>query len=396
MPRHANRKRNARTGSFLLGAELRRLRGSRKLSEIAELSKAAPFDRIASSLAEATLCEIENGKTMPSLATLHALSLVYKTSMSHLMSFVVEERLASKREGADVSMREAEQEFGSCLREGEWYSALAIAHEWEMRCTQPAQRLAWRGNRASCLSRIGLHDEAIAMLSGCIEAPGVDASQRFWFLRSLADCQIQAGYLGLASLLLKEVITLAENLTLSEEQRAWVLILRARSLLEARAADISGTDTTTREALRLLEVAEKSVPDGPSLLRIQLLQADGHAQLGNSLLALSRAEQVLARARVSRHAQVEAAANLSLGCIVRTRSDADRAVSCFTDAASVARAGQYHDIEFMACLELFQLQREAHPGLATRNFNRCRELYPLLPERSVAMKKFEAIARSLS
>src|SRR5512137_2528213 len=96
MPSHA--KKTPKTGSLLLGAELKRLRGGRSLEDIAELSRTPPISHHVGPIAAPTLCQLETGTSMPTMQTLYTLSHVYRVSMNRLMGYVTEDRLAQTGE----------------------------------------------------------------------------------------------------------------------------------------------------------------------------------------------------------------------------------------------------------------------------------------------------------
>src|SRR5688500_7382982 len=105
-------KKTEFSGSLLLGRELRRLRGARTLEDIAALCKSPPLAGKVQPISASALCEIEQGRQMPRLPTLFALSLAYRVSMNQLMGFVMEEAMASEVRASDAVDAEVEATFG--------------------------------------------------------------------------------------------------------------------------------------------------------------------------------------------------------------------------------------------------------------------------------------------
>ena len=81
------------TGSKLLGAELRRLRGDRSLAQVSALSRSEPLRQRINPISAPALSQIETGVSFPSLDTLHSLATLYQTPMQQLLDFVVQERV---------------------------------------------------------------------------------------------------------------------------------------------------------------------------------------------------------------------------------------------------------------------------------------------------------------
>src|SRR5690242_15547198 len=77
---HMGSKLERSSGSSLLGAELRRLRGARTLHEIAELTRSPALAGRILPLTAAGIGQLEANQATPTVEALHALSIVYKAS----------------------------------------------------------------------------------------------------------------------------------------------------------------------------------------------------------------------------------------------------------------------------------------------------------------------------
>ena len=127
-------KKSKFTGSKLLGAELRRLRGDRSLAQISALSRSEPLSERINPISAPALSQIETGVSFPSLDTLHSLATLYQTPMQQLLDFVVQERVL---ESTDFALPESHEEVKAAFREafegGRWRQAMAHAVRGEER-----------------------------------------------------------------------------------------------------------------------------------------------------------------------------------------------------------------------------------------------------------------------
>ncbi len=396
MPRKT--KKTPFSGSQLLGAELRRLRGARTLEEIAMLCKSPPLAGKVSPISASALSEIEVGRQMPRLPTLYSMSLVYRVSMNQLMGFVVEEGIvnaaAKVGEGTPEELRAA---FARLLAIGAWHEALPIALHAERKATTERERVGWRANRATCLANIGLHSEAVTMLTACLENPEITRAQEFAVLKNLAEVHAAGGNFKTASSLLRDALEVRPD-DLTDSNAGALERLRASLIVDAQEMKAFPEQRALREAIRLADHAEKSCSDEerPLRLRIGCVRARAQHLLGNGLLAARDLERILVEAVDLRYPRMEALAALILGKIRKQAGNSAQAEGLLGRAVSVADASQQNDVLFEACLALFQLLRHDRPGSAVAWLRRCRELAPLLPERSPALREFERVAEEFA
>ena len=155
-------KKSKFTGSKLLGAELRRLRGDRSLAQISALSRSEPLAERINPISAPALSQIETGVSFPSLDTLHSLATLYQTPMQQLLDFVVQERVL---ENADFQLPETHEDVKVAFRDafegGRWREAMAHAVRGEDLAETASERVGWRANRAICLQQFGLRDDAV-------------------------------------------------------------------------------------------------------------------------------------------------------------------------------------------------------------------------------------------
>jgi len=390
-------KKTPISGSALLGAELRRLRGIRTLDEIAALSAAPPLAGSVPPVSTSTISDVETGKQMPKLLTLYTFSMVYRVSMNQLLGYVVEEGLA--KAAADLESASAEDPataFGRLLSIGEWHRALPLALVCERAATTEREKVRWRGNRALCLARVGLHVEAISMLTACLESYEVSRRQEFMILQQMADIQASAGNFKMATSSVKEALDrVPDDATPLEIGN--LEAIRSELTIAIQECSAFVDEPVVREALRLNERAGKTLAGDPAAqLRFRSRSARAYRLLGNRLLADKELEQVLAESVDRRYPLMEARAAIDLA---RLRLDAghhSQAQALLERARSVAEVGQQLDLVFEACLQLFQLLRIERPGVAVTHFRRCREILPLLPANAPHVRAFERLAREIS
>jgi tetratricopeptide (TPR) repeat protein len=390
-------KKTQKTGSVLLGQELRRLRGGRTLREIAQLTKSPPLVNHVATVSEAGLCEIESGKTMPTLQTMHALSVIYKTSMSQLMAYVTEEKVAAASNVGDRSPEGLAAEFATLLAAHEWPRALAVAIAAEQIVKDEARQVAWRANRASCLSRMGQHDEALALLTRCSESNALSDRQRLELLHNLAGSHHNAGHLRTAASVAKEALELSARCEAPASLQASLELSRATMLIEAEMARHPQADERrVREAQRLLEsaAASWSVSDVAGLNWLAIAKARAHFCLGNLLMAERDLARVIDTATALRDNSVAAFAMLSLATVRERQARGDEAASLLERALMAAQAAAEPDLMFEASFRLFLHHRTGRPGLATTHLRRCGEIFPLISACTYWPRQYENFQRS--
>ena len=391
-------KKTAKTGSLLLGQELRRLRGGRSLREICELTRTPPLSEHVSSLSEAGLCEIESGKSMPTLQTLQTLAMIYRTSVTELLSYTTMERVLSTA-GTQPPARndeDVESHFQALLADCRWHEALAVAIRGEARAEHERQLVAWRSNRAACLSQIGMHAEALNLLTACCESPVLSASQRIAMLHNLCASHLNAGNIRAASRIARETLELAESECSAPDVVAALQRLRGNLLVSAHRAGLESDERQVRLALRLLESARTAWPvdDQAGLADLQLLIAEAWSCLGNDLVAARDAEQVAAAAKRLGSSFLASRASLLLAWIDEKKARFTEAISRLDDALHHAQACHDPELELEARFRLFMLQRDARPGMATKHLRQCEALLPLITAETSWVKRYDEYVRS--
>lgn len=272
------------TGSRLLGEELRRMRGARRLEDIVELSKAEVLAGAVKPLSMTSLCEVERGVCLPRLDTLFTLCMVYRVSPARFVAKLLEDRMAAGHEVPE-SDEQLEAKAVAALRESRWPEALALVLAGQARAEDDAARLRWQLRHALVLSNIGLLDQAIREFRDVLDSPGLPPELRGRIHLDIACAVSRAGHVTDALF----HSTAALSLLTDEAPAAH----RMRALQTAIAVAIrrhalgAGGEAELREALRrTAQAAELLAPgDDEARLTLDIYVAQIHDGLGNRTLA---------------------------------------------------------------------------------------------------------------
>jgi tetratricopeptide (TPR) repeat protein len=388
-------KRVVYTGCRLLGEELRRLRGIRRIEDIVALSKSDPLRRRIKPISMGTLSQVENAKAMPELETLHTLAVIYQVSLQHLANLMVEERLC-KNLALPETKEETEAAFGSALAEGRWYDALTLSIHGERLSPTAKGCVAWRANRASCLHKVGLRVEAMDLLMECSESPLIDDRQRAWIHVNLVEVLLDVGRLAAADLQARaaEPIVLAAGDTVLIQKLHRV---RAHLILQLHESGRDTNPARIREAQRLLEQAKRglSIDDVTRHFLLDLQMAESHRLLGNTQLALRDLRALLRRVEGTNAPLLEARANLYLGTALTRGGAGEKGRPYLEHAASLASRNGHHEEAFRGYLELLKLSLSGGAGTGAMLLHkRCRRLLPLIDRNSLAAREYEALSEA--
>jgi tetratricopeptide (TPR) repeat protein len=377
------------TGSKLLGEELRRLRGARTYEEITQLSRSAGLKGRINPLSAPTLCQIESGQTMPSLPTLHALSVVYRVSAQHLLNLLVEERLMSAAT-LPATMEETDAAHQAALREGRWADDLALCIHGERLSQTAVQRLGWRARRGTCLHRLGMRDEAIAVLMDCLESRELTIDQRLMTLHGLVGALLSAGRVRLAATLLR-TIDPAMLVQASDAMRRHYLTRRAHVAVELHEEGVEKGADGLRAALADLEAARAAWPAGETGSRRLLDAGMAYVRycLGDVAAAGRDLEPLLAQCESATDEYGESLVRIYLSLIAQRNGQHESAVEHLEQAGSVAFRGGHHDLAFDAYVRLLLAARGQSDSRERRYSRRCLHLHPLVSELSRAGREFE-------
>lgn len=384
------------TGSRLLGAELRRLRGARTLQEIAELSRSPALTGRVLPLNPSALSQYEAGQASPSVEALHALSLLYRVSPQRFYDLI-----ASEREGRILRLPETSDEtlvaYNSALRESQWTEAVTLALQGETLAATATDRVVWRARRGSCLAYTGRNDEAILVLTECLNSPHLGQHRRFQVLRNLADVHAIAGYMHSAVDCARQALLLCPS-DVSDSTRAAVIAGLVSALLAKQNVSEDPDEADVSEALRLIAEA-----------RMLRLDADPHWDLfldlnralavqfqGDRMGAARELASVARRAAAAREDRLRMIALLNLGMLRHQQGRLEQAERHLLRALTGAlQLGQVNET-FEIYVELMLIAREMGSPQERHYFERCQHYYPLVKARTPNMVRFEELEREVA
>lgn len=381
------------TGSRLLGAELRRLRGERSLGEISALSRSNPLADRISPISAPALSQIETGVSFPSVDTLHSLATLYQTSVQQLLDVVVQERLVKELDLPD-DHDAVKGLFRQAFEAGQWRRAVALAVRGEDLSPTRGQAVAWRANRAICLQQFGLRDHAIQALLGCISDPDAPPDRLYQFYRSLAEALASAGHVGPASAMAARALDLAPA-DLPAHWRWQLLSTRARLALQEQELLAAVNARAAAEAQAMLAECLPLVPEDQVQARLLLAVQLGIAQnmAGDPAGATARLEGVRTESEQLGQPLAHVSASIALGRLRRERGDLERAERILVAAEQVAVDEGFIDEAFEAYFELHLVARELKNGREGHYLRRCRRYHPLVQARGPHVTAYEKIAR---
>lgn len=384
------------SGSSLLGAELRRLRGARTLHEIADLTRSPALGGRIVPLAAGTIGQLEAGQATPTVEALHALSIVYKASPQRLYDLI-----ASERETHVVPLPDTSDEtlasYNAALRESRWHDAIALALHGEALATSPTDLVVWRARRGSCLAYTGRNDEAILVLTECLNSPHLGKHRRFQILRNLADVHAVAGYMHSAIECAKQALLLCPE-DASDSTRAAVIaglvsaLLARQNLMEEPDAD------EVSEALRLIAEARtlRVEADAHWDLFLDMNQALAMQFQGNHVGAARELAAIARRAAASKEDRLRMVALLNLGMLRRKQGKLQQAERHMLRALASALHLRQVNETFEIYVELMTIARQTRDPQYEHYFERCRHYYPLMKARTPSMVRFEEMEREVA
>ena len=380
------------TGSKLLGAELRRLRGGRSLKQIADLTKAPPLSERIAPISAPTLSQIENGISFPSLETIHSLAQLYKRPVQQLLDLAAQDRLAKQRPEL-LDIEASVEAYAKFVEAGDWHAALAVATQGERAATGD-KRIQWRINRAQVLENLGFGADGVSLLQECLDHPDLPAGKTYLLHEILAMSLASAGLLRSAAL---HQAAAAEQAPDSLETKDRLRLEWGHAYLTLRLHEDGGAhdERALRQALRQLEglLAENDAVSAPMALSIRVHASSIQRLLGNHLVAQRDLEQLAEEAREqgNRRALLESLA--ALGALHRDRKRLSAAKRAFEEASQIAVDAEDYEWAFKLCFAAYECCQQSSPREAELLLRRCERYYPLLTARTPAVIRFEAVTR---
>lgn len=376
------------TGSRLLGEELRRLRAGRTLDDVVELGKTKLVPSGFRYVGKGTLSDIENGKVLPNLESVFALSVLYQVPASRFLHFLLEENVV---EG--IAAPETEEEllaaFTDAVKFRRWSEALALAVHGVKRNPTGWSQIRWRLNRATAMEQLGMRQDAIIEATGCLDEPAVPALERYKIHNELARMHSDAGHLSLARLHIEEAVRLLPETTSADIQvrilqnRARIALTRYELGLERSNEALDSAFAWIREA-RLLAAP---LGDESAKLALDLYAAVGARLAGDGRRARKQLLSTLASAQRIGIPHREAEALVQLAII--DADDAERARKLLVRAAEICVNHGLMDGAFHAYLQLTEVAESQEQRLYF--FKKCQRLYPHVASNLPSVRAFERL-----
>ena len=376
------------TGSKLLGEELRRLRGSRSLEDIARLSKTPPHADRVEPIAYSTLSMIERGLTMPSAQSLLTLAVLYRVPAQTLLDLVALERYHARKPGIERDAARLERQVHEDLRAGRHAQAYPRALRLIELSADDAEKLAGaRLLAALALWKMGWLVQASSALREIVDDLEAGCEQRVWACQNLVEVERQCGRLASARAYARDGLELAEALGAARPRGTFhgTLANLERDLSEREgeaAARQRRLDSALRHHARCRELAGGAGDD--FLFANDLLnEAVTRAMLGESERANELLTEGLSRAEEGGYGRLVAFGRLERGKHWLQQGRASEARRELRAAERLAAAAEAGDLAFLSWYYLLRCALELGEDGAEA-WQRCRGLASLqegrLPE----------------
>ena len=386
--------RDGTTSCAALGAELRRLRGARTPQEIASLTLTPCLSAQVLPLAASTLAGIESGEHAPTVDALHALAVVYRVSPQRFFDL-----LASERQRATVhlpaTVDETHAAYNAALREARWNDAIGLALQGESLASERTDVVVWRARRATCLPYVGRYEEAILILTECLNSVHLGRNRRFQLLRNLADVYVLAGYLDSAVESARKALELMPEES-SDAARVAVLSGLVSSLLAKQEIVETPDADEVAEVLELIRKARAFGADADPHWALFLDLSAGIAKRvqGDDVVGAARMFARVGRLAAKAHEdRLRLVALLNLGTLRRRQGRLRQAEHHLLGALFCALNLQQVNETFEIYVELLLLAREMNHPCQEMYFERCQHYYPLVSARTPSVLRFEQLER---
>jgi len=376
-------------GSLLLGKELRSRRGHRSLKEIERLTKSPPLAGRVSAISASALNNIERGLQLPSLPTLRTLSYVYSVSQSHLLNQVELERLSlDKPQGDDLA--EMRERVDTAILEGDYQMGFAAALRCEELATLARDRAHARGNKALCLSRLGMLEESAHEFTRLLGEPGIGLENQVKALQNLAEVYVAMGNSFAAMMAAEKGLDLAQK----ADMRFQIAVLHntlGNVKLDSYQMDETLGIGYVREALRhyeksmsLLEALGRSAEVVATKVNI----GTAHILQDSFLLGFKYLREALKESRAEGARLYIGYALKELGRAFLLAGNTAAARNHLLECDRLAANMGHVDLQFMSYYYLLEADR-AEGKESTYSFKRCLSLRSHLESRPPELQKFE-------
>lgn len=345
------------TGSRLLGDFLRKLRGSRSLQVIEDLSKSPPLLGRIRPVDVSTLSKIETGKQFPSLSTLLSLEQIYEIPIQRFLDHVKLERYWELKPASgdhDAAMAEGRR----LADQGDFPKAYAAFLLAESLAPDPEKRAHATHNKASMLWKMGMLQEATNEYCNLLADLALAPPLQVKALTNLAAVHQSRGNLFLARLHAQEGLRLAEGMGLTRSQ-AFLQRVLGTILDDLHHHSEEPNDRPLRDALRHYERSlalfdELGLSGEAALNRVNI--GSVYCRLGNFIVGLKSLKDGLAECEKHGNKRGVAVALKDLGRAYLLARNYQRAKDYLFDCERISDRQGYMDLLFLVYYYLREIE----------------------------------------
>lgn len=387
--RAAREESESTSGSKLLGEFLRKLRGSRSLQVIEDLSKSPPLLGRIRPVDVSTLSKIETGKQFPSLTTLLSLEQIYEVPIQRFLDHVKLEKYWELRPSAE-DYEQAMAEGRRIHQEGDFPKAYAAFLLAESLAPDHDRRAAATNNKASTLWKMGMLQEAINEYSNLLADVALPVETQVKALTNLAAVYHTKSNLVLARLHAQEGLRIADALGLARNQAFLHRVLGTISD-DFHHHSPDAQDRHLREALRHYEKSlslfeELGLPGEAAVNRVNI--GSVYCRLGNFIVGLKMLKDGLAECEKAGNRRAVAVALKDLGRAYVLAHNFQKAKDYLFDCERLSDRLGYVDLLFICYYYLREIEI-ASGGLGTHETKRLMRLRALQEGTFFELEQFE-------
>ncbi len=359
-PRRRTLRRSERaavSGSKLLGEFLRKLRGSRSLQSIEDLSKSPPLEGRIRPVDVSTLSKIETAKQLPSLTTLLSLEQLYEVPIQRFLDHVKLEKYWDLRPDAE-SFDEAMERGRAFSHKGDFPSAYAAFLLAEDRAADQDARARATNNKAGTLWKMGMLQEAINEYGALLGDLGLDVDTQLKALANLAAVYHSKSNLFLARLHAQEGLRIADSLNMRRSQ-AFLHRVLGTIFDDLHHHAEAPADRQLREALRHYEKSlqlfeDEGIATETGITRVNI--GSVYCRLGNFIVGLKMLRDGLAECERTGNKRYVAVGMKDLGRAYLLANNHQKAKDYLFDCERLADRQGYVDLLFCCYFYLREIE----------------------------------------
>ncbi len=349
--------RDGGSGSKLLGEFVRRLRGSRSLQAIEDLSKSPPLLGRIRPVDVSTLSKIETGKQFPSLTTLLSLEQLYEVPIQRFLDHVKLERYWDLRPSAgdyDAAMANGTK----AGEQGDFPKSFAAFLLAESLSRSDEERAVATNCKAGMLWKMGMLQEAVNEFSDLLGDLSLSVALQVRALTNLASVYHSRGNLFEARLHAQEGLRMAEELGIVRSQ-AFLHRIMGTILDDLQERSARPDDRHLRDALRHYEKSSRLFEeiDLPAEMALNKVNAGSiYCRLGNFIVGLKSLRDGLAESEKLGNRRCVAYALKELGRAYFLTRNYQKAKDNLFDCERISERQGYLDLLYICYYYLREIE----------------------------------------